>query len=93
MTSFARALNRARKEHGWSQEYLAADLAVSQATVSFWERGVEYPSLEHLAGLVGLMPEVLLYAHEEELDLIRRLMWAERLAFGGGCSCQGCGCS
>lgn len=93
MTPFGRALQRSRKEHGWSQEALAQHLEVSQATVSFWESGVEYPNFGHLASLVTLLPEVLPYAHQEELELIRRLMRAERLAFGGGCSCQGCDCS
>ncbi|MGK0619533.1 helix-turn-helix domain-containing protein [Meiothermus cerbereus] len=93
MTPFARALQRTRKEHGWSQENLARKLDLSQATVSFWESGVEYPSFKHLAALVALVPEVLPYAHEEELELIRRLLRAEKLAFGGGCSCQGCSCS
>jgi transcriptional regulator with XRE-family HTH domain len=93
MTPFARALHRSRKEHGWSQEALALRLDITQATVSFWESGVEYPSFKHLAALVALMPEVLPYAHEAELELIRRLMRAERLAFGGGCACQGCSCN
>lgn len=93
MTPFARALQRSRKEHGWSQEALALKLDITQATVSFWESGVEYPSFKHLAALIALIPEVLPYAHQEELELIRRLMRAERLAFGGGCICQGCSCN
>ncbi|MFZ5991181.1 MAG: helix-turn-helix domain-containing protein [Deinococcota bacterium] len=92
MTPFGRALQRSRKVRGWSQERLAVHLKISQATVSFWESGVEYPSFEHLAQLVALLPELLPFAHEEELELLRRLMQAERAAFGGGCACQGCGC-
>lgn len=92
MTPFGRALQRSRKERGWSQELLAERLGVSQATVSFWESGVEYPNFEHLARLASLLPELLPFAHEEELELLRRLMRAERLAFGGACACQGCGC-
>ena len=89
MTPFARALRRVRDAQGWTQEHLADRLEVTQPTISFWERGVEYPSFEHLARLVGLLPEVLPFAHQEELELVRRLMRAERLAFPEGCACQG----
>lgn len=89
MTPFARALRRARDGQDWTQEQLAARIAVTQATVSYWERGVEYPSFEHLARLIGVVPEVLPFAHQEELELVRRLMRAERLAFPEGCACQG----
>lgn len=89
MTPFARALQRSRKEHGWSQEALALKLDITQATVSFWESGVEYPSFRHLAALIALIPEVLPYAHQEQLELIRRLMPAKRLAFGGAVLVRG----
>lgn len=90
MTPFGRALRRARQKAEWSQEKLAWRLDVTQATVSYWERGVEYPSFKHLAGLASLVPEILRFVHEEELDLLRRLMRAEREAFAGGCACRGC---
>ena len=90
MTPFARALHRARREQCLTQEQLAAQLDVTQAAVSHWERGVEYPNFERLARLIGLLPEVLPFAHEEELELVRRLMRAERLTFPEGCACQGC---
>ncbi len=90
MTPFGRALRRARQEQGWKQQVLASTLGVSQATVSYWERGVQYPSFEHLAGLVAQIPKVLHLVHQEELDLLRRLMRAEREAFAGGCACHGC---
>ena len=89
MTPFARAIRRARDVQGWTQEQLSTRLEVTQATVSYWEGGVEYPSFEHLARLIGLVPEVLPFAHQEELELVRRLMHAERLAFPEGCACQG----
>lgn len=92
MTPFGRALRRARTERELSQANLAGSLGVSQATVSYWERGVEYPSFEHLAGVVSLFPAVLHVIHDEEVDLVRRLMRAEREAFSGACSCKGCGC-
>lgn len=92
MTPFGRARRRARESHGLSQEALAAKLGVSQVAVSYWERGVEYPHFEHLAQLISLLPELLPFVHDEEVELLRRLMRAERSAFGGRCACQGCGC-
>ena len=93
MTPFGRALRRTRHERGWNQQALAERVGVSQVTVSHWERGEEYPSFVHLAALGAVVPEVLRYAHEEELELLRRLMRAERLVFAGTCSCEGCGCA
>jgi transcriptional regulator with XRE-family HTH domain len=93
MTPFARGLRKARVAHGFNQHDLAIHLDVSQVTISHWERGEEYPSLAHLAALGAVLPDVLKYAHEEELELLRRLMQAERIIFSGACSCQGCGCS
>ncbi len=93
MTPFGRALRKARGEHGWNQQDLAERVGVSQVTVSHWERGEEYPSFAHLALLGSVLPGVLRYAHEEELELLRRLMRAERFVFSGACSCAGCGCT
>ncbi len=93
MTPLGRALRRARGERGWSQAELAESVGVSQATVSYWERGIEYPRFEHVAALAGLFPSILGYVHEEELGLVRRLMRAEREAFSGRCACEGCRCA
>ncbi len=90
MTPFGRALRRARRDEGWKQETLATNLGVTQATVSYWERGVQYPNFEHLARLAAQIPRILNFIHEEELVLLRRLMRAEREAFAGGCACHGC---
>lgn len=92
MTPFGRALRKARTERGWSQQRLADEIDVSQVTVSYWERGEAYPTFAHLASLGGVLPHVLRYAHSEELELLRRLMRAERVVFSGSCSCEGCRC-
>lgn len=93
MTSFGRGLRKARAEQGWSQQELAEKTGVSQVTISHWERGEEYPSFAHLARLGSVLPNVLRYAHEQELELLRRLMRAERIVFAGACACEGCGCA
>lgn len=93
MTPFGRGLRKARIEQGWNQELLAKQIGVSQVTISHWERGEEYPSFSHLAALGGILPHVLRYAHEEELELLRRLMRAERTIFSGACGCEGCACT
>lgn len=93
MTPFGRALRKARAARGWNQQELAERAGVSQVTVSHWERGEEYPSFAHLASLGVALPDVLRYAHEEELNLLRRLMQAERTIFSGACACEGCGCT
>ncbi len=90
MTPFGRALRRARQEEGWNQDKLAGAVGVTQVTVSYWERGVQYPNFEHLARLAARIPGILRFVHEEELELLRRLMRAEREAFDGGCACRGC---
>ncbi len=93
MTPFGRGIRKARGERGWNQQELAERVGVSQVTISHWERGEEYPSFAHLAALGSVLPKVLHYAHEEELELLRRLMRAERLVFSGACSCEGCSCT
>lgn len=86
-------IHQARKERGWTQVELAHQLKVSQGTISFWERGVEKPSLEHLVDLVKLMPEMFEQIARQQDDLLARLYQLERAIYGGKCSCQGCSCS
>lgn len=57
-----------RKRKGWSQEELAAKLYVSRQSVSKWENGQNYPSLEiiiNLSDLFGLTIDELLRSDEE----------------------------
>lgn len=87
------AIRLARERRQWTQIELAQRLDVSQSTISFWERGVETPSLEHQVRLVTLLPEIFERLAEQELDILNRLYRLERAVYGGKCSCQGCACS
>ncbi|MBR2890241.1 MAG: helix-turn-helix transcriptional regulator [Oscillospiraceae bacterium] len=44
-----------RKEKGYTQEYIAAQLEVSRQAVSKWESGLSMPSTENLLKLSGLL--------------------------------------
>lgn len=88
----ARALRAARWQRRMSQGALAQRLGVSQPTVSFWERGVETPSVENLIALVAEFPEVLGSIDERERELLRRLLRVERHLFDGRCACVDCSC-
>lgn len=50
-----KALEKARKEHGYSQEYIARQLGVSRATVDNWEKGVTTPTLPMAAKLAEVL--------------------------------------
>lgn len=93
MAFLSRAIRQAREERQWSQSELAAQLRVSQTTISFWENGVEEPSLLHYVHLLETMPEILKALSEQELALLDRLQQLERLVFNGSCGCPGCDCS
>ena len=93
MGFMTQALRAARKKRGWTQEDLAAKLDVTQSTISFWENGVELPSLEHQVQLVELMPDILTGMAMQELNLLDRLQSLERAVFDGKCGCEGCNCS
>ena len=86
------AIRRARVARHWSQMTLADQLSVSQSTISFWERGVETPSLEHLVELARVMPEIFEQLARQEADILARLYQLERIVRGGQCLCQECGC-
>ncbi len=88
-----RAIHKARQQRQWTQAELAERLGVSQSTISFWERGIESPSLEHQVQLVTLLPEIFEQLSEQETDILARLSRLERAVYGGRCGCQNCGCS
>jgi transcriptional regulator with XRE-family HTH domain len=90
---FPRAIRSAREKRQWTQAELAQRMEVSQSTISFWERGLEKPTLEHQVKLVTLMPEVFERLAEQELDFLNRLYQLERAVHGGKCRCQECGCA
>ncbi|MFC4598136.1 helix-turn-helix domain-containing protein [Cohnella hongkongensis] len=52
---FAEKLRTERSKKGWSQEELAAKLFVSRQSVSKWENGQNYPSIEILIKLSDLL--------------------------------------
>ncbi|MGQ0604517.1 MAG: helix-turn-helix transcriptional regulator [Anaerolineales bacterium] len=83
----------AREARGWTQAELAARLKVSQGTISFWENGIEVPSLEHQVRLVEALPEILTDLAAQELGLLDRVQALERAVFSGKCGCEGCNCS
>ncbi|MGG4033974.1 helix-turn-helix transcriptional regulator [Paenibacillus cisolokensis] len=65
---FAEKLKMERKKKGWSQEELAAKLFVSRQSVSKWENGQNYPSIEviiNLSDLFGVTIDELLRSDEE----------------------------
>ncbi|TLS49780.1 helix-turn-helix transcriptional regulator [Paenibacillus antri] len=64
---FAEKLKQERKKRGWSQEDLAEKLFVSRQSVSKWENGQNYPSIEviiHLSDLFGVTIDELLRSDE-----------------------------
>ncbi|HUF38218.1 MAG TPA: helix-turn-helix transcriptional regulator [Anaerolineales bacterium] len=89
---FPKAIRSARDRRKWTQVELAGRLGVTQGTVSFWERGIESPSLEHQVKLVTLMPEIFEDLAEQETVILSRLYQLERAVYSGKCSCSGCGC-
>ena len=93
MEFLPRAIHVARKKRGWTQEELAGRLGVTQSTVSFWENGVEMPSLQHQVLLVESMPDIMTALAIQELNLLDRLQTLERAVFDGKCGCEGCSCS
>jgi transcriptional regulator with XRE-family HTH domain len=65
---FADKLKSERKNKGWSQEELAEKLFVSRQSVSKWESGQNYPSIEiliNISDLFGLTIDELLRSDDE----------------------------
>ena len=65
---FGEKLKTERKKKDWSQEELAAKLFVSRQSVSKWENGQNYPSIEviiHISDLFGVTIDELLRSDEE----------------------------
>ena len=61
--SFGEKLKKEREKKGWSQEYLATQIHVSRQSVSKWETGKNYPSIEviiELSDLFGITIDELL---------------------------------
>jgi transcriptional regulator with XRE-family HTH domain len=65
---FGEKLRTERNKKGWSQEDLAEKLFVSRQSVSKWENGQNYPSIEiiiKISDLFGLTIDELLRSDEE----------------------------
>lgn len=65
---FGEKLKHERNKRGWSQEELAEQLFVSRQSVSKWENGQNYPSIEviiKISDLFGLTIDELLRSDEE----------------------------
>ena len=86
------AIRAARLGRRLTQGQLAARIGVKQPTISFWERGVENPTVEHLIGLALALPEVVESLEGRERELFQRLLRLERQLFAGRCACLGCTC-
>ena len=88
----SRAIREAREAYGWTQIELADKLSVTQGTISFWERGVETPTLVHLVALAQVVPELFEHLARRENELLARVYTLERELNNGKCRCEACGC-
>ncbi|MCM3720289.1 helix-turn-helix domain-containing protein [Fictibacillus phosphorivorans] len=71
--TFGEKLKNERKKKGWSQEELAEKLFVSRQSVSKWENGQNYPSIEviiKLSDLFEITIDELLRSDEELTDKV-----------------------
>ncbi|ANB56602.1 helix-turn-helix family protein [Anoxybacillus sp. B7M1] len=86
--NFAEKLKKERKNKGWSQEELAEKLFVSRQSVSKWENGQNYPSIEiiiKLSDLFDVTIDELLRSDEELTEKLikdsRKLAYPKLKAF------------
>ncbi|KKB34154.1 helix-turn-helix domain-containing protein [Bacillus thermotolerans] len=72
---FGERLKQEREKRDWSQAYLAEKIYVSRQTVSKWETGRNYPSIEmliNLSDLFGITIDELLRSDEELKEKVIR---------------------
>ncbi|MFC0015863.1 MULTISPECIES: helix-turn-helix domain-containing protein [Allobacillus] len=72
---FGDKLKKEREKKGWSQDYLAEKIYVSRQSVSKWETGKNYPSIEviiNLSDLFGVTIDELLRSDEELKEKVIR---------------------
>lgn len=89
----ARVIRAVRMERGLTQGELAERIGVSQGTISFWENGVEVPTVEHVIILALELPEIMEHFNERERALLQGSLRLERELFAGRCACKGCSCT
>ncbi|MCG7343417.1 helix-turn-helix domain-containing protein [Sporosarcina sp. ACRSL] len=90
--SFGEKLKRERELKGWSQEELATKIHVSRQSVSKWETGKNYPSIEviiDLSDLFGITIDELLRSDGELKEKIiqdskQSPHWTTSVLFGFG---------
>lgn len=66
--TFPTNLRRIRKERGLSQTTLAEMVGVSQTSISYYEKSVEYPTIDRvydLARALGVNVEELICTHQK----------------------------
>lgn len=72
---FGERLKREREKRNWSQAYLAEQIYVSRQSVSKWENGKNYPSIEviiNLSDLFEITIDELLRSDEELTEKVIR---------------------
>jgi transcriptional regulator with XRE-family HTH domain len=72
---FSERLKKEREKREWSQNELAEKIHVSRQSVSKWETGKNYPSIEviiHLSDLFGITIDELLRSDEELKEKVIR---------------------
>lgn len=72
---FGERLKKEREKRNWSQNDLAERIHVSRQSVSKWETGKNYPSIEviiHLSDLFGITIDELLRSDEELKEKVIR---------------------
>lgn len=92
-SQFPPTLRHARLEQRLTQGQLAARIGVAQSAISFWERGIEVPTVEHLILLALELPAILDGVAGRERELLQRVLRLERDLFAGRCACAGCTCA
>jgi len=90
--SFGDRLKKEREKRGWSQVYLAEKIHVSRQSVSKWETGKNYPSIEviiDLSDLFGITIDELLRSDDELKEKViqdskQKLSWQSHFLIGIG---------
>ncbi|RSL29311.1 helix-turn-helix domain-containing protein [Salibacterium salarium] len=89
---FGNKLKKEREKREWSQEYLAEKIHVSRQSISKWETGKNYPSIEviiDLSDLFGITIDKLLRSDEKLKEKVvqdskQKLSWQSHFLFGIG---------
>lgn len=72
MADIAHNIKKYRKEAGYTQEWLANNLNVSQTAIALWESGTRTPSIdviEKIADLLDVPPSLLMGWDERGIDI------------------------